>query len=247
MYVLVWGAVYMLTRGLFWCLLEINTKITLKWVHKQFVTRVQTLFYFLHESINGFKTRIFTHHPRVSLARFTFCWWRHNLLAMMSQWPDNCDDNTWQVISNSLDIDFIHSDIQVQSCKNNLSSLTSLAMVPKQIYKYHCFCDIGDESNSWTCDIKLTYCSHKHLTNGSTAFIKQVHFYPLKGFRKCHMSDSVICHNASNADLIYTYWYFLLSCLCLHIWGGNLGNLGYNGLHLINTDHLLLLLPMYNL
>ena len=63
------------------------------------------------------KTRIFTHHPRVSLARFTFCWWCHNPLAMMSQWPDNCDVDTWQVISNSLDIDFIHGDIHGRSCK----------------------------------------------------------------------------------------------------------------------------------
>ena len=99
---------------------EINTKITLEWAHKQFVTRVHTLFYFLHDTTNPWmtlKTRIFTHHPRVSLARFTFCWWRHNRLAMTWQWPDNCDANTWQVISNSLDIDFIHGDIHGRSCK----------------------------------------------------------------------------------------------------------------------------------
>ena len=46
------------------------------------------------------------------------CWWRHNRLAITSQWPDNCDASTWQVISNSLDIDFIHSDIHGRSCKN---------------------------------------------------------------------------------------------------------------------------------
>ena len=40
---------------------------------------------------------------------------------MTSQWPDNCDDNTWQVISNSLDIDFIHGDIHGRSCKNSTS------------------------------------------------------------------------------------------------------------------------------
>ena len=53
-----------------------------------------------------------------SLARFTFCWWRLNRLAMTSPWPDNCDANTWQVISNSLDIDFIHGNIHGRSCKN---------------------------------------------------------------------------------------------------------------------------------
>ena len=115
MYVLAWRTVYALTRGLFWCL---NTKITLEWAHKQFV---HTLFYCLHVITNPsmkLKTRIFACHPRVSLARFTFCWWRHNRLAMTSQWPDNCDANTWQVISNSLDIDFIRDDINGRSCKN---------------------------------------------------------------------------------------------------------------------------------
>ena len=37
---------------------------------------------------------------------------------MTSQWPDNCDAITWKVISNSLDIDFIHGDIHGRSCKN---------------------------------------------------------------------------------------------------------------------------------
>ena len=100
---------------------EINIKITLEWAHKQFITRIHTLFHFLHDMTNPkipLKTRIFTHHSRASLARFTLCWWRHNRLAMTSQWPDHCDANTWQVISNSLDIDFIHGDIYGQSCKN---------------------------------------------------------------------------------------------------------------------------------
>ena len=57
------------------------------------------------------KTMIFTHQPCVPLARFTFCWWRHNRLLMKSQWPDNCDTITWIVISNSLDIDFINRAI----------------------------------------------------------------------------------------------------------------------------------------
>ena len=63
------------------------------------------------------KTTIFTHRPRVSLACFSFCWWRHNRLLMTSQWPDNCDVITWIVKSNSLDIDFIHGNINGQSCE----------------------------------------------------------------------------------------------------------------------------------
>ena len=98
------------------------TNVALEWVHKQFVTRVHTiiLFFIRHnDSINGDKTTIFLYRPRVSLARFTFCWWRHNRLLMMSQWPDNSnyDAITWMVISNSLDIDFIHDDIHDRSCK----------------------------------------------------------------------------------------------------------------------------------
>ena len=99
---------------------EINTKITLEWGQKQFVTRVHTLFYFLHDITNPWmtmKSTIFTHRPRVSLARFSFCCWCHNWLLMTSQWADSCDAITWIVISNSLDINFIHDDIHGRSCK----------------------------------------------------------------------------------------------------------------------------------
>ena len=88
----------------------INTKITLEWAQKQFVTRVHTLCYFLHDVTNPWitiKTTIFTHRPRVWLARFSFCWWRHNRLLMTSQWPDNCVAITWIVISNSLDMSLV--------------------------------------------------------------------------------------------------------------------------------------------
>ena len=99
---------------------EINSKITLEWVQKQLVMRVYTLLYFLHDIMNPkmtIKTMIFTHHPGVSLARFSFWWWRHNRLLMRSQWPDNCDAIMWIVMSNLLDIDFIHSNIHGRSCK----------------------------------------------------------------------------------------------------------------------------------
>ena len=73
---------------------EIDSKITLVWAQKHFVTRVHTLFYILHDITNPqmtIKTTIITHRPRVSLAGFSFCWWRHNRLLMTSRWPDNCD------------------------------------------------------------------------------------------------------------------------------------------------------------
>ena len=80
---------------------EINTKITLEWAQKQFITRIHTSFHFLHDIMNHKwdKTTIFSHRPRVLLPWFSFCWWCHNRLLMMSQWPDNCDVITWIMIS----------------------------------------------------------------------------------------------------------------------------------------------------
>ena len=56
-----------------------------------------------NESIKGAKRRIFTHHPCLTCSLF-FLLMTSDRLAMASQWPNNCDANTWQVISNSLDI-----------------------------------------------------------------------------------------------------------------------------------------------
>ena len=44
-----------------------------------------------NESINDDKS---DDHPHVSFTRFTYCWWCHNWLLMMSQWPDHCDMST---------------------------------------------------------------------------------------------------------------------------------------------------------
>ena len=94
---------------------EMNTKITIEWAHKQFFTRVYTLFNFAHDVRNPQMT--IRHRFCVSLDRLTFCWWRHNRLLMTSQWPDHCAAITWKVISSSLNIDFIHGDIHGRSCK----------------------------------------------------------------------------------------------------------------------------------
>ena len=72
LYMLECRTVYALARGLFWWLF-INTKITLEWVHKEFVTRVHIL-HFLHDITNPWmtiKTAIFTHRPRVSLVAYS--------------------------------------------------------------------------------------------------------------------------------------------------------------------------------
>ena len=91
------------------------------WVSGETVCNSSTyiiLFLTRHnESINDDKNNIFTHRPCVSLAPFSFCWWHHNQLLMTSQWPNNCDEIKWIVISNSLDMDFIHGEIQGRLCK----------------------------------------------------------------------------------------------------------------------------------
>ena len=74
-------------------------------VHNQFVTRVNVTSYFLHD------IRIIQ--------------WRWELRSLCILYIASvfrtlclCDATTWQVISNSLDIDFIHYNIHGQSCKN---------------------------------------------------------------------------------------------------------------------------------
>ena len=116
---------------------EINTKITLQWAQEQFVMRVQKLFYFLHDITRPqmmIKMTIFTHHPRVSLAQFSFCWWCHSQLLMTSQWPDNCDVIMLIVLSNSLDIDFIQF-IHSRLCKKIQNPVNGLPLF---------FCSVHD-------------------------------------------------------------------------------------------------------
>ena len=118
MYVLEWRTVSALTRGLCWCLFselrsnegnkhQHNTRVSTETVRHESIYII--LFLTRHnESQMTIKTTILTCRPRVSLARFSFCWWRHSRLLMTSQWPDNCDAIAWIMISNSLDIAFIH-------------------------------------------------------------------------------------------------------------------------------------------
>ena len=80
-----------------------------------------------NESINDDKNdNLHTSSPCLTPARFKFCWWLHNRLLMASQWAENFDASTWQVTTNSLDIDFIHSDIQGRSCKKERFSFKKL-------------------------------------------------------------------------------------------------------------------------
>ena len=130
--VLKWRTVSVLTRGLFWCLFpelrsndgnkhQNNTRVSAETVGRK-STYIISFLTRHNESINNDKTTIFTHCSRVSLTWFSFCWWRHNRSLMTSQWLDNCDAVTRIMISNSLDINFIHGDIHGWSCKKKLYS-----------------------------------------------------------------------------------------------------------------------------
>ena len=93
-----------------------NTWVKTEMVHQQSIHII--LFLTQHnEFINAIKTMILTHLSRVSLAQFSFCWC-HNRLLRTSYWPENRDAIMWIMISNSLDIDFIHSNIHSRLCKN---------------------------------------------------------------------------------------------------------------------------------
>ena len=65
---------------------EINTKITLEWVQKQFFNEGTYIILFLtwHNNDKNDDKNDFTHRPR-ALTGFTFYWWRHNQLLMTSQ------------------------------------------------------------------------------------------------------------------------------------------------------------------
>ena len=122
-----------------------NTRVSAETVRRKSTYIV--LFLTRHnESINNDKPTIFTHCSRVSLTRFSFCWWRHNRSLMTSQWLDNCDAVTRIVISNSLDIDFIHGYIHGWSCKKILYSKKLLELFCvymvylKSLIQMVCYC-----------------------------------------------------------------------------------------------------------
>ena len=165
MYVLEWRIVSALTRGLFWCLFpELRSNEGNKYQNNPLVSaetvRHESTYIILfltrhNESTNDYKNDEFYTSSRVALARFSFCWWRHNRLLMTSQWPGNCDAITWIVISNSLDIDFIHGDIHGRSCKK--FSLNS--SVQERIYNDGCH-DVGivqDAAVASDCFVAVLY------------------------------------------------------------------------------------------
>ena len=153
-------------EGLFWSLFQElrsnegnkhqnNTRVSAETVHH--VSTYIILFPTTHnESINDDKNDdLYTSPP--CLTQFSFCWWRHNQLLMMSQWPDNCEAITWIMISNSLDIDFIRDDIHGRSRTNFF--LLHQSVVNSRNTLTHSFqcCSTGTEVNVWLCRCQRSY------------------------------------------------------------------------------------------
>ena len=76
------------------------------------------------------KTTNFTHRPCALLARFSFCWWRHNRLLLTSQWPDNCDAITWIVISNSFTVILTTGRVKTNNCVYTQASISLCCRSP---------------------------------------------------------------------------------------------------------------------
>ena len=92
---------------------EMNTKITLNWVQKNISSQdyVHYLFLTWHdEFINDDKIDdLHTSSPCLTRSVYDRLMTSHRLLRT-SHWSHNCDAITWNVISSSLNIDFIHGD-----------------------------------------------------------------------------------------------------------------------------------------
>ena len=80
---------------------EINTKMTLEWVHKKFSMTIHTISYLMYyKPQNTIKKTIFTYGHHVSSFLLTFWWWSRLHKAL---W------NLCRVIFNSLNIYYVYS------------------------------------------------------------------------------------------------------------------------------------------
>ena len=106
---------------------DINTKITLEWVHKQFVPRVHGLICFLYDKTNPWitiKKTIFTHRPQclprsVSVLLMTSQSIADDVIMSRQLWREYVKRDNY-----SFDMDFIHANIHSRSWKNYRSSPT---------------------------------------------------------------------------------------------------------------------------
>ena len=132
------------------------------------------------------KTTNLTHRPRVSITRFSFCWWRHNRLLMTSKWPDNCDAIKWIMTANLLDIDFIHGHIHGRSCKKCKASAIYITPASDH-YSVVVMGVMVSQITSLTIVYSTVYSGAdqwKHQSSASLAFVQGIHRLPLNSLYK---------------------------------------------------------------
>ena len=235
MYVLEWWTVSAIARGLFCCLFpelwsnegnkhQNNTQVSAETVRHN-STYIILFLIWQNDSINDDKNDdLYTSSP--CLTRFSFCWWRHNLFLMTSQWPDNCDAIMWLMISNSLDINFIHSDILGRSWKKiwyfmpKNNSSVQLNHLACSKWEVHAFI-VG----SVTFVISVILCCNRVWKWFSKCFILVLHLF-------CFTSRCVPCYQTGsshpdkcclspywlyNNDILFHY-FWQLSCVLIESW-----------------------------
>ena len=89
---------------------------------------------------------------------------------MTSQWPDNCYASTWKVISNSLDIDFIHGDIftVVRVRKSSPPPFQNVTGVPVRVQSFQCF---ANKRNNHTHSFGIINLKYHCYANKISQFI----------------------------------------------------------------------------
>ena len=102
---------FYLHRVLYYSISKIKLQNNTETVHRE-ATYIILFLTRYNKSINDNKNGDLYTSSRVSLARVSFCWWRHIRLLMTLQWSDNCDAITWIERSNLLG----------RSCKKHLIS-----------------------------------------------------------------------------------------------------------------------------
>ena len=142
------------------------------------------------------KSVIVIHCLHFPLPLFMFCWWHHNRLLMMSQLPDICDATTWQVISNSLDINFIHGIFHSQSCKKPCL-LIDLLLQETQMSAYF-----------WCCsgiDCWNIFCLRKRRIKIKIFVPKCCIYWSYWGVQDIYWNSSQVCIFISFVD--YRVWF----------------------------------------
>ena len=117
---------------------------------------------------------------------------------MTSQWSDNCDANTWQVISNLLDIDFIHCDIHGRSCKKMGNPYCIIVWRAGDQFNVTKDVSSWDLAQSWRCEIGFKMLVSLWNLAGASAVLP----WHLPNFRAIGNSNHWSCTFVAMRDLM---------------------------------------------